>query len=168
MKNKMAEAVRGFHLPRYSQLPTDGLYLEQTTQYINSFLAPLSGVEITSTMISNYVKKGLLPNPVKKQYGAEHIAYLFFIIIAKNLISMEHIRLLIDMQKNTYTLPVAYDYLCNEFENMLLFMFGVKDSIEDIGETASDEKNLLCSLIYSAVNVIYMHAYFQLHMEYEQ
>ncbi len=162
MKLKMAATVSEFNLPRYSQLPNDGLYLEQTTQYINSFLAQLSGVEITSTMISNYVKKGLLPNPVKKQYFAEHIAYLFFIIIAKNLVSMEHIRLLIEMQKKTYTLPIAYDYLCGEFENMLLFMFGVKDSIDEIGETVSDEKTLLCSLIYSAVNVIYMHTYFQL------
>ena len=158
MKQKMAEAVRGFRLPRYHDIPDTGLYLEQTAKYMNGFLAPLDCMEVTPTMISNYVKKGLLPNPIKKLYYAEHISYLFFIVVAKNLVSMDHIRLLIDMQRSTYTLPVAYDYLCAEMENMLFFLFGLKDTIDSVGVTESDEKNLLGNLIFSAVNVIYINA----------
>ena len=161
MKRHMAESIRGFRLPRYNEIPNVGLYLEQTTKYINGYLAPLGCLEITPSMVSNYVKKGLLSNPVKKQYYSEQIAYLFFIAIAKNLLSMDDIALLIQMQKKSYPLPVAYDYLCDELEDIILFMFGLKDQIDLVGSTENDEKSLLSSLIFSVANVIHMHACFQ-------
>ena len=159
MKSLMAEPIRGFRLPRYAEIPTVGLYLEQTIKYINSFLAPLGCMELTGSMVSNYVKKGLIPAPVKKQYFPEQVAYLFFVAMAKNLTSMENIDLLISVQRRTYTLPVAYDYMCRELENMLFYFFGLKESPEDLGETESDEKNLLRGLIMSAANVIYLNNY---------
>ena len=93
----MAALIRKFRLARYEELPNMGLYLEQTVKYINSCLLPLGCLEITSSMVSNYVKKGILPKPVKKQYYAEHIAYLFFVAFAKNLVAIEDIGLLIEM-----------------------------------------------------------------------
>ena len=161
LKRRMADPIRGFRLPRYAEIPTVGLYLEQTIKYINSYLAPLGCLELTGSMVSNYVKKGLIPAPVKKQYYPEQISYLFFVAIAKNLMSMENIDLLISIQRNSYTLPVAYDYMCLELENMLAFFFGLKDTVEDIGITESDEKTLLRGLISSAANVIYLHSYFE-------
>jgi len=113
-KQRLAEPIRSFRMPRYGEIPAVGLYLEQTTKYINSHLAPLGCMEITASMISNYVKKGLIPNPVKKQYGADHIARLFFIAIVKNLVAMENIALLFEIQNASYPLPVAYDYFCGE------------------------------------------------------
>ena len=112
-------------------------------------------------MVSNYVKKGLIPAPVKKQYFPEQICYLFFVALAKNLTTMENIDLLISVQRSTYTLPVAYDYMCRELENMLFYFFGLKDAPEDVGETESDEKNLLRGLIMSAANVIYLNNYIE-------
>ena len=161
MKRRMAESVRGLRLPRYAEIPTVGLYLEQTIKYINSYLAPLGCLELTGSMVSNYVKKGLIPAPVKKQYFPEQISYLFFVALAKNLTSMENIDLLISVQRATYTLPVAYDYMCGELENMLFYFFGLKDRPEEVGETDSDEKNLLRGLIMSAANVIYMNNYIE-------
>ena len=161
MKRRMAESVRGLRLPRYAEIPTVGLYLEQTIKYINSYLAPLGCLELTGSMVSNYVKKGLIPAPVKKQYFPEQISYLFFVALAKNLTSMENIDLLISVQRATYTLPVAYDYMCGELENMLFYFFGLKDSPEELGETESDEKNLLRGLIMSAANVIYLNNYIE-------
>ena len=160
LKRRMAESIRGFRLPRYTEIPTVGLYLEQTIKYINGFLAPLGCLELTGSMVSNYVKKGLIPAPVKKQYFPEQISYLFFVAIAKNLMSMEDIDLLISIQRKSYTLPVAYDYMCMELENMLWYHFGLKDTIDDVGVTASDEKNILRGLISSAANVIYLYHYF--------
>ena len=161
MKRRMAEPIRGFRLPRYAEIPTVGLYLEQTIKYINAHLAPPGCMELTGSMVSNYVKKGLIPAPVKKQYFPEQISYLFFVALAKNLTSMENIDLLISVQRSTYTLPVAYDYMCRELENMLFFFFGLKESPEDLGETESDEKNLLRGLIMSAANVIYLNNYIE-------
>ena len=162
MKRLMSASILDFHLPRYSELPNMGLYLEQTVKYLNSRLAQLDGhSEITPSMISNYVKKGVIPKPDKKQYYAEHIAYLFFVIFAKNLVSIEEIGLLIDMQRSSYKLPVAYDYMVREMENILAYFFGNSTAIADVGETDSDEKDLFRNLIYSSAHVIYMHACFR-------
>lgn len=160
-KKLIADAVRGFRLPRYAEIPDIGLYLEQTTKYINGFLEPLGGMMVTASMISNYVKKDLVPNPVKKQYFAEQIAYLFFVVIAKNILSMEDIALLIDMQRSSYSTPVAYDYMCEELENMVFYAFGVTDKLEELGQTVSDEKDLLRGLVFSVADMAYMHACFE-------
>ena len=161
MKLRMAEPIRGLHLPRYAEIPNVGLYLEQVTKYINSYVAPLGCLEITTSMVSNYVKKGIIPKPIKKQYYAEHISYLFFVLFAKNLVSIENVGLLIEMQRNSYTLPVAYDYMCAELENQLFYIFGIKEQMDELGETTSDEKDLMRSLVFSAASVIYMNACFQ-------
>ena len=161
LKRRMAGSIRGFRLPRYAEIPTVGLYLEQTIKYINTFLSPLGCLELTSSMVSNYVKKGLIPAPVRKQYYPEQICYLFFVALAKNLTSIENIDLLISVQRSTYSLPMSYDYMCEELENMLFYFFGLKDAPEDVGETESDEKNLLRGLIMSAANVIYLNNYFE-------
>ena len=161
LKRRMAGSIRGFRLPRYAEIPSVGLYLEQTIKYINSFLAPLGCLELTGSMVSNYVKKGLIPAPVRKQYFPEQISYLFFVAVAKNLMSMENIDLLISIQRKSYTLPVAYDYMCRELENQLAYQFGLKETREDVGITESEEKTLLRGLISSAANVIYLHSYFE-------
>lgn len=154
INKKMADSIKDFRLPRFKELPTVGLYLEQTTNYINSYLTPLGCVEMTPSMVSNYVKKGLIDNPVKKQYSPEQIAYLFFIAIAKNVTSIENIYLLHQMQKQSYDTPVAYDYLCDELENMLFYVFGIKDTIDDVGVTSSKEKTMLRSVIIAASHII--------------
>ena len=160
LKVRIAEPIRNFRLPRFAELPTMGLYLEQTTKYINSYLSTLGCPEVTSSMVSNYVKKGLIPNPVRKQYEQSHIAYLFFIVIIKNLVAIEDISLLIKMQQDSYPLPVAYDFFCGTLENALHFIFGITDTVEDPGITESDEKDILFSLVYSAANAIHLHACF--------
>lgn len=166
MKKQLADSIKDFRMPRYHELPDDGLYLDQTTQYINSILAPLGCMEITTSMISNYVKKGFIDSPIKKLYHAEQIAYLFYIAIAKNVLSMEHIYQLREMQKKSYTAEVAYDYLCAELENVLFYVFGLKDSIEDIGVTKSDEKVLFREVIIAASNSIHLTSCFNaLHAE---
>ena len=40
-KELLAATVRRFRLPRYQEIPTVGLYLEQTTKYISQYLDPL-------------------------------------------------------------------------------------------------------------------------------
>lgn len=152
----MFSSIRTFHMPRYQDIPNMGLYLEQTTKYLNYFLAPLGCMEVTSSMISNYVKKGLIPSPVKKLYYADQIAYLFFIVIAKQVLSMENIIALSERQKKTYTIPVAYDYFCSELENILYYVFDITDSVARIGVTDSQEKTMLRSVIIAAAHIIYL------------
>lgn len=160
MKRLMSETIREFRLPRYRELPDMGLYLEQTVKYLNTVLSPLGCLEMTASMVSNYVKKGIIAKPVKKQYYAEHIAYLLFMVFAKNLVSIEDIGLLMDIQRGSYSLPVAYDYFCLEVENCLCYLFGVSNDMQQLGTTISEEKDLFRNLIYASSQVIYMTACF--------
>ena len=84
-----------FELPEYLQIPDVGLYLDQVTKYINRYLRFLSGVPLTGSMISNYVKQGIIRNPVKKQYDRDQIALLMFVAVAKTILSLEDIKTII-------------------------------------------------------------------------
>lgn len=165
MKKKMQEAMAAsmgaFRMPRYGELPDVGLYLEQTTKYVNYVLRPLSCVELTGSMIRNYVKMGLLSNPVKKQYGANQIAHLLCVTLLKQVMSLDHISRLFARQKAVYTDPVAYDYFCTELENVLYFRFGLKDTVDNVGVTTSVEKDILRSAIIAVSHIIYMNACFE-------
>ena len=152
----MAAAVKGFRLPRYNEIPNVGLYLEQVTKYVCDCVAPLGDVTITGSMISNYVKRGLVENPVKKQYYRGQIAYLIYIAVAKNVLSLDNIDLLLKMQRRTYDQQVAYDYFCEEFENLLFFVFGLKSAPDTVGTETTDEKLMLRNTIVTVSHKIYL------------
>lgn len=156
LKREVLEAIQSYSLPRYHEIPDVGLYLNQVARYINIYMQPFCDMNITEAMIGNYVKKRLVANPQKKQYSREQLAYLLFIAVAKSVLSLNHIQLLLDIQKQTYDSQVAYDYFCCEFENMLQYVFGIKASVETVGEDASDAKFLLRNVIVSATHKIYL------------
>lgn len=119
MQNRITADIAAFRLPRYAQIPEVGLYLEQVVRYINARLAPLGEPELTGSMVSNYVKQKLVPAPQKKLYTAEHLARLLFIAVVKPVVPLEGLRLMFSIQEECYPLQTAYDYFCDEFENML-------------------------------------------------
>lgn len=165
MKELAREQIRDFRLPSYYDIPNVGLYLEQVTKYISDFLRPLEGVTITGSMISNYVKKKLVSNPVKKQYTREQIAYLIFIALAKSVLSLENIQEFITLQKQTYNLPVAYEYFRSELENVLQYVFGMKDSLDKIGHDNNDTKTMLRNTIIAIGHKAYLETCFRLMKE---
>ena len=160
-KHRIADSIREFCLPRYKEIPNVGLYLEQTVKIINEYLAPLQENAITGSMISNYVKKGLVDSPVKKQYHRDQIAYLIFIALAKNVLSLDNLALFIRLQKRTYTTEKAYDYLCMEFENMLQHVFGLKEFADIVGMDSTDEKFMLRGTIITIAHKIYLEKCFE-------
>ncbi len=161
VKVLFAAKIEGYRLPRYCDLPNVGLYLEQVINYINGVLLPLGCNEITPSMVSNYVKKGVIMPPVKKKYYAEQIGYLIFIALGKSVISIEHITELFALQKDTYKSQVAYDYFCNELENMLMYICGVKNELDEIGTTNSQAKTLFRSVIAAASQVLFINNCFE-------
>ena len=159
VKEEFANPIRDFYLPRFNDIPNVGLYLEQVVKYVSEYLEPLGSFSITGSMVSNYVKKGLLENPVKKQYDREQIARVFFIAIAKNVLSMEDIRLLFEMQHKTYEPKRAYDYFCSEFENVLEYVFGAKENLDNIGTDSNDTKTMLRNTIIAVAYKVYLDKY---------
>ncbi len=159
VKDEIRTSIADFSLPRYNDIPNVGLYLEQVVKYISEYLEPLGSFSLTGSMVSNYVKKGLVENPIKKQYDREQIAYLFFIAVAKNVLSMEDIRLLFEMQHKTYEPKRAYDYFCNEFENVLQFVFGLKEKLDTVGTDSNDTKTMLRNTIIAVAYKVYLDKY---------
>lgn len=138
-KCRVAACAAGFALPRYADLPQMGLYLDQTVQYVNSYFRTFCGVELTSSMVSNYVKKGILSHPVRKKYARDQIASLMYIAVSKTVLSMENIDALFKMQRAHCSAGAAYDYFCDEMENCLPFVFGCTREIRDLAVDAADE-----------------------------
>lgn len=160
-KETLAGSLRDFHMPRYDQLPDMGLYLEQTVQIINEYLSPLSECAITGSMVGNYVKKGLVENAHRKRYSRDQIAYLIFIALAKNVLSLDDLNRFIALQKRSYTARRAYDYFCEELENMLFYVFGLKDEPTQVGEDSTDEKFMLRAAIIAISHKIYLEKCFR-------
>ncbi len=153
------DIVSTFRLPRYSEIPDVGLYLEQTTKYINSLISPI-GFEITGSMIRNYVKMGLVNNTVHKLYYRDQIAHLIAVAILKNVVSLENIAFLFKRQQKIYTVQIAYDYFCKKLESMMFYQFGITDVVDKIGSTDSVEKNMLRSAIIAVSHITYLNACF--------
>ncbi len=156
VKGLFVQAVRDFRLPRYSELPKVGLYLEQVTKYVNGILSPLGIPELTSSMISNYVKKGVVDSPVKKLYYPEHIAYILFVGVGKSVMSIDDISYIYTLQKSIYSCGVAYDYFCMEFENMLAYTAGIKNTVDNVGVTNTELKTVLRNVIICVTNLLFV------------
>lgn len=164
MKNKMNQNlsvfIQEFALPKYDAIPDVGLYLDQTAKYINGLFRSFPDLGLTGSMISNYVKRGLISNPVKKRYGRQQIARLIYITVVKNVLSMDHIALMFALQRETYPVQIAYDYFCRELENVLRYVFGAQDRLEQIGTEATEQKFLLRNAIISVAYKMYLDQYF--------
>ena len=155
-KTEIKTLIKDFSLPRYNDIPNVGLYLEQVVKYISEYLEPLGDYTLTNSMISNYVKKGLVESPVKKQYNREQIAYLFFIAVAKSVLSLDALTGFIALQKRTYSLETAYDFFCRQMESSLQMSCDLTDEIY-MGRTGiTDEKQLLHSCIVAVTQKIYL------------
>lgn len=151
-QQEIQKFVAEFHLPRYRELPDFGLHLEQVTRYVSRYIpAPVTG-----SMVSNYVKQKIIPGPVKKSYPRESLAYLIFLSYIKTVMPLEDIRLMIGIQKNSYSLEVAYDYFCDELENLLQYACGMKETPEFIGVTHTEEKELLRTALLSITYKVYL------------
>lgn len=168
MEKNIKQAIAAFELPQFNTLPNMGLYLEQTVKYINQCLAPLGCVEVTGSMIRNYVKMGLVANPEKKMYYASHIAHLMPIVVLKQVVPLEQISCMFRLQKQVYSDQVAYDYFCRELKNILDYRFGLKDSVDDLGVSQTMEKEMLRSAVTAVSHVIFLNACFRIVQSQEQ
>jgi len=145
-----------FHLPHYYEIPDVGLFLEQVSKYLSTYINPLFNLEITNSMISNYVKKGMINNPIKKQYGREQIAQLFFISLAKNVLNLDDINELLKIQRANYDAQDAYEYFIEEFSHIVNAIFEGEDIKSNLNEDDPIEKVLLRNIAITVAHKAYL------------
>ena len=157
-------SIRGFRLPRYHEIPDVGLYLEQATKYVNQCISALGFENVTGSMIRNYVKQGLIANPIQKQYAADQIAHMIALVLLKQVTNLDYVSNLFQILRTheKYTPQVAYDYFCEELENNLYFRFGLKDSFEYLGGSSSLEKEMLRSAVTAVSHIVYLNRGFRI------
>ncbi len=116
-----------YKMPRYNELPKIELYMDQLISYIEGVLRALQINDkdkfITTAMVNNYVKQGVIPPTEKKRYNKKHIAYLIVICILKQIYTINEISELIKIQADNVELLKAYDYFADEFETALQLTF---------------------------------------------
>lgn len=156
LRDHINASIEALHLPAYQEIPDVGLYLEQTAKYISDALAPIQDTPITGSMISNYVKKGLISKPVRKQYNREQIAQLIFIAVAKSVVSMDDLNLMLSIQRTTYSIQAAYDYFRSELYQMLTYVFSRKGEMDALDMQAAEEKVMLRNTIITVAHKIYL------------
>lgn len=148
------KSISTYTLPSYSEIPDVGLYLNQCATYINKVLEPLYGISITESMISNYVKKKIIDNPVKKMYPRSTISELIFISISKSAAPLDSISFLLSSLREKYNSEDFYNYFKDEFESRLSVVFSQKDSNEVRGD---DEIEILFkNLINTSIQIVHM------------
>ena len=89
-----------YRLPTWDEIPDLGLYMEQVTGLLLRYLnVPLPEDReepvITATAINNYVRKKVMPKPVKKKYYRRHIAYLIIIYTLKHCLSIPTLQIML-------------------------------------------------------------------------
>ncbi|MCR5845694.1 MAG: DUF1836 domain-containing protein [bacterium] len=146
------EAFIGYRMPRYETIPNIGLYLNQVVKYISEVLEPFNGMEITESMISNYVKKRVIARPVKKLYYRKQISELIFISFAKQAASIEDVQVLLLRMRDDYGEGVAYDLFCEWFEQALRSTFPQGGFVE--APDASSERNRIERIVQTIVSIV--------------
>ena len=89
-------------LPSYEKLPDIDLYMEQMLTYLerqSHVLAKNSeDVQITSSMINNYVKGHIIKAPKSKRYTKEQISELLEIIYLKQVMALPEIKQILNVE----------------------------------------------------------------------
>ncbi len=94
----------------WEQLPDLALYMDQLISYMPRQLIRFEGGDaLTSAMVNNYIKDGLLPRAEGKRYGREHLAWLTAICALKSVISMREMSTLFT-QLEDMDMPVEVRY----------------------------------------------------------
>lgn len=94
MKNVIEDFLRSEALDT-EHFPEMDLYMDQVSSFMNKKLAVYKKDEkdavITKTMIGNYVKHNMVPRPINKKYGKDHLILLNLIYYLKSTFQMDEI-----------------------------------------------------------------------------
>ena len=73
-------------------LPDIALYMDQLISYMPRQLIRFEGGPVlTSAMVNNYIKDGLVPRAEGKRYGPIHLGYLTAVVALKQVLSVRDI-----------------------------------------------------------------------------
>ncbi|NMA93759.1 MAG: DUF1836 domain-containing protein [Clostridiales bacterium] len=121
---KIAE---NFHIPRWQELPSIELYMDQVTGFVNSRIGPffeiVGGAPLTKNMVNNYVKAKIVNAPKNKRYDRLCIAMIIVVYILKSCYETEEVGKLIQMGIRIDNTELTYDRFCEALERAVNAVF---------------------------------------------
>ena len=104
-------------LPTWEALPALDLYMDQVVALVNGYLDFLPrevGMDtvVTAAAVNNYVRKKIMPPPVKKRYSRIHLAYLLMICSLKHCVSISYIQQMIPLTLSEQQIHDIYNTFC--------------------------------------------------------
>lgn len=131
------ERIAHLHLPRFDEIPDFSLYMDQLISFVGKqmeLFATPTEKPLTASMVNNYVKMRLVPQPKAKRYEPLHVAYLIVVCILKRMYSMSDIEHVIELDvQHRFQIPPAYDKFIDIFEESLRAMFSGKAEATAVG-----------------------------------
>ena len=101
----------------WEALPDIALYMDQLISYMPRQLIRFQESEnLTSAMVNNYIKDGLLPRAEGKRYGQTHLAYLTAICALKQVLSVKEMKTLIRNGTEGREPERLYNYFCQQLD----------------------------------------------------
>lgn len=132
---KNTQGIDGFHIPRWHELPSIDLYIDQIISLASNSLNPLlghhDGFPLTKSMINNYVKAKVVEAPVNKKYPRLSVAMIIVVCILKNCYTTEEIGRFIRFGLSMGDTAVTYDRFCDAIEKALHQVFSGEICIRD-------------------------------------
>lgn len=149
-------------MPRWEEITDIPLYMDQLIAVVTQYLEPFQIFSsdkkpVTSSMVNNYVKLGLIPKPIKRHYNKRHIAYLIVITLFKEVISIQDIRRVLIFLAQSQGNSNAYDQFCALLEITIKRKGHVYLNVavdDEIDTDYSDPKDFDKYIIYLACETI--------------
>ncbi len=104
----------------WDKLPDIPLYMDQVVSYLSRQMISIGdGDALTSAMINNYIKDGLVERANGKKYGQEHLAYLTAITALKQVMSVREMKVLTTVGREMWAPELQYQYFCDYLDQAL-------------------------------------------------
>lgn len=104
----------------WQELPDLALYMDQVISYMPRQLIRFGEEELlTSAMVNNYIKEGVVPRAEGKRYGPTHLGYLTAVCALKKVLPVKDIRVLFDAVPEGNQPEAAYAYFTRALDTAL-------------------------------------------------
>jgi len=95
----------------WNDLPDIALYMDQVISYMPRQLINFKEEELlTSAMVNNYIKDGLVPRADGKRYGPIHLGYLTAVCAMKKVLSVKDMKAMLDSVPDSKEPEAIYNY----------------------------------------------------------
>ena len=134
-------------LQRWDELPDIELYMDQVITLMGKYfgwLSPQDESVLTSSMINNYVKIGIIPAPIKKKYSRTHLFRLIIICVMKRVLPINDIAALIETLLETRTEDEVLDIFTSRYEEECFNTMSLLES--SLEQNAEEESKAALSL----------------------